>query len=154
MSCSIWQHNVCQKEDLSVMDISSAIIRKVETIEHSAEYIILGVIFSITIGILPAIYRMQYLLTTNSSSTNTGTNSLSSSNNSFSPNILTSTADLIQLDLIGLFNLFLDDSLFFNKSFRVRFVVCVAMFERFILSLLYFFLLCVAERTFKQVNIG
>ena len=138
------------------MDISSAIIRKVETIEHSTEYICLGIIFSITIGILPAIYRMQYSLTTNSS-TNNGPNQYSSNvmnpfNTSF-PNIsISSTSDLIQLDLFSLWNLFLDESLFINKSLKVRFVVCVSMLERLVLSFFYFFLLCVAERTFKQVS--
>ncbi len=40
----------------------------------------------------------------------------------------------------------------FSYYFRVRFVVIVAIVERAALSMLYFFLLCVAERTFKEVS--
>jgi hypothetical protein len=48
--------------------------------------------------------------------------------------------------------MFLDMNNIFSYYFRVRFVVIIAIVERATLSLLYFFLLCVAERTFKEVS--
>ena len=159
VSCSVWQHNAWQKVDLSVMDLSSAIIRKVESIEHSSEYIYLGFIFSFAIALLPTIFRMQYLLNNSSSSSSPSgilpnhiQNPPTGPNNSISSSPPDYTDYFIQVDLFSLMNLFLDASLFFGKNVRLRFVICIAILERFVLSLLYFFLLCVAERTFKQVS--
>ena len=59
VSCAIWQQNECQKVDLSVVDISSAIIRKVDSVKHSSEYVILGFIFSFFLAILPGLFRVQ-----------------------------------------------------------------------------------------------
>ena len=170
VSCSIWQQNMWQKVDLSVMDLSSAIIRKVENIEHSSEYIYLGIIFSLIFAFLPTLFRMQYLLSNSSSNgSNNSPSSSSSSSSSSSNGILSTTTSgnitsnvsplpivdypeyLIQVDPLFLMNLFLEASLCFAKNCRLRVVICIAIFERFVLSILYFFLLCVAERTFKQV---
>lgn len=138
------------------MDISSAIIRKVDAIEHSSEYIYLGLIFALTIAMLPTIYRMQYLLTSNgsngilpngSSPKTSYVNPLNSTGN----NSQLFTSDIIQINIFGFFRLFLDDNLFLYKSYQVRLVIMIAFIERFFLSMIYFFLLCVAERTFKQV---
>lgn len=46
--------------DLSVVDISSAIIRKVKSIKHSTEYLYLGVVFSFLLALLPALFRAQF----------------------------------------------------------------------------------------------
>ncbi|KAI2801742.1 Male germ-cell putative homeodomain transcription factor, partial [Blomia tropicalis] len=164
VSCSIWQQNMWQKVDLSVMDLSSAIIRKVENIEHSSEYIYLGIIFSLIFAFLPTLFRMQYLLSNSSSNGSNNSPSSSSSSNGIlstttSGNITSNVSPLpivdypeylIQVDPLFLMNLFLEASLCFAKNCRLRVVICIAIFERFVLSILYFFLLCVAERTFKQ----
>ena len=66
--------------------------------------------------------------------------------------VAAAAADVSHLsDLYGLLNFFLDEAFYFNRSARVRFVILTAMIERFVLSLIFFFLLCVTERTFKQV---
>ncbi len=59
MSCAIWQQHECQKVDLSVVDISSAIIRKVDSVKHSSEYVYLGFVFSIILAVLPGLFRIQ-----------------------------------------------------------------------------------------------
>lgn len=59
MSCNVWQQNECQKVDLSVVDISSIIIRKVDHIKHSSEYLYLGIIFSVILALLPGLFRIQ-----------------------------------------------------------------------------------------------
>ncbi|XP_027194175.2 putative homeodomain transcription factor [Dermatophagoides pteronyssinus] len=149
VSCSLWQHNVCQKFDLSVVDISSSIIRKVETVEHSNEYIYLGILFSLTVSLIPSFYRLQY-------STKDGPSIAQILNSSslavsIAQPVVAAAADVSHLsDLYGLLNFFLDEAFYFNRSARVRFVILTAMIERFVLSLIFFFLLCVTERTFKQ----
>ncbi|XP_046914500.2 putative homeodomain transcription factor [Dermatophagoides farinae] len=153
VSCSLWQHNVCQKFDLSVVDISSSIIRKVETVEHSNEYIYLGILFSLTVSLIPSIYRLQY-------STKDGPSIAQILNSSSLAAAVTQPvaaaasmmpADVLHLsDLYGLWNFFLDEAFYFNRNTRVRFVIITALIERFVLSLIFFFLLCVTERTFKQ----
>ncbi|OTF77309.1 hypothetical protein BLA29_002505 [Euroglyphus maynei] len=145
VSCSLWQHNVCQKYDLSVVDISSSIIRKVETVEHSNEYIYLGILFSITVSLIPSFYRLQY-------STKEGPSIAQILNSSVAQPVASAAAtDILHLsDLYGLWNFFLDEAFYFNRNTRVRFVIITSMIERFVLSLLFFFLLCVTERTFKQ----
>lgn len=164
VSCSVWtnQNQLWQKVDLSVMDLSSAIIRKVDGCEHSSEYVYLSVIFSVAIALLPSIFRMQYLPVSASGFSPVSSLLPTPANGSN----LSSAAHLglgdggnlndvlVQVvDLYGLLHLFLDASLFYgNGNFRLRLVIAIAMFQRFALSLLYFFLLCVAERTFKQVS--
>lgn len=163
VSCSVWQCNLWQKVDLSVMDLSSAIIRKVEGVEHSSEYIYLSVIFSVAIALLPSIFRMQYLPVPSTSLVGgilapMASGSTSGSSSSPLPNSSDGGGGdqlndyLIQVvDLYGLLHLFLDASLFYGGgNLRLRVVIAIAMLQRFVLSLLYFFLLCVAERTFKQ----
>ena len=165
VSCSVWQCNLWQKVDLSVMDLSSAIIRKVEGVEHSSEYIYLSVIFSVAIALLPSIFRMQYLPVPSTSLVGgilapMASGSTSGSSSSPLPNSSDGGGGdqlndyLIQVvDLYGLLHLFLDASLFYGGgNLRLRVVIAIAMLQRFVLSLLYFFLLCVAERTFKQVR--
>ncbi len=144
------------------MDLSSAIIRKVEGVEHSSEYIYLSVIFSVAIALLPSIFRMQYLPVPSTSlvggilapmaSGSTSGSSLPNSSDGGGGDQLNDY--LIQVvDLYGLLHLFLDASLFYGGgNLRLRVVIAIAMLQRFVLSLLYFFLLCVAERTFKQVR--
>lgn len=39
----------------------------------------------------------------------------------------------------------------YTRDYLIVFVVIVAMIERFCLSMMFFFLLCVAERTYKEV---
>ncbi|KAI7684958.1 Putative homeodomain transcription factor, partial [Sarcoptes scabiei] len=154
VSCSVWHNNVCQKVDLSVAEISSAIIRKVETIEHSAEYIFLGLMFSVSIALIPSIFRLQF-------STKEGLSIVSilnhhniSSTLSFSSSVVSSSNQSTDFtysgDLFELFNFFAEEAFYINKNSKTRFLIFVAMIERFVLSLLYFFLLCVTERTFKQ----
>lgn len=154
VSCSLWQHNVCQKFDLSVVDISSSIIRKVETVEHSNEYIYLGILFSLTVSLIPSIYRLQYS-TKDGPSIAQILNSSSLAAAVTQPVVAAASmmpADVLHLsDLYGLWNFFLDEAFYFNRNTRVRFVIITALIERFVLSLIFFFLLCVTERTFKQV---
>ncbi|CAG2102703.1 unnamed protein product [Medioppia subpectinata] len=71
VSCAVWQQHECQKVDLSVADISSSIIRKVDSIKHSSEYIYLGFVFSIILAILPGLFRVQQNGNSASAQTNT-----------------------------------------------------------------------------------
>lgn len=57
MSCTIWEHNEIKKAELSVFDISSAIISKVELMPQSMDYFYVGIVISTVLAVLPAIFR-------------------------------------------------------------------------------------------------
>lgn len=57
MSCTIWECNEIKKADLSVFDISSAIISKVEMMPQSMDYFYVGVVISTLLAVLPALFR-------------------------------------------------------------------------------------------------
>lgn len=56
--------------DLSVLDISGAIIRKVDRIKHYNEYFYLAIVLSLSLAFVPALFRLQ-------NASNYATNSIS-----------------------------------------------------------------------------
>ncbi|RWS29231.1 putative homeodomain transcription factor-like protein [Leptotrombidium deliense] len=143
VSCTIWQHNECQKIDLSVLDISSAIIRKVESVKYSNEYFYLAFLLSLIISFIPTVFRLKMTNEPVSQTSETaGTTAFnSSSDTSVQLSDVVRTLDTrIILDIIASIPL----------SWSYLFVVAVALCARFMFSLIFFFLLCVAERTFRE----
>lgn len=59
MSCTIWEHNECKKADLTALDISSAIIQKVDSTQHSSEYLYIGVASAMILSLLPLLFRLR-----------------------------------------------------------------------------------------------
>lgn len=59
VSCTIWEGNECKKADLTALDISSAIIQKVDSTHHSTEYLCIGVFFAVALSFLPLIFRLK-----------------------------------------------------------------------------------------------
>lgn len=57
MSCTIWERSEIKKAELSVFDISSAIITKVESMPQSMDYLYVGIVISTILAILPPIFR-------------------------------------------------------------------------------------------------
>ncbi|GIX99448.1 protein PHTF2 [Caerostris darwini] len=134
VSCTIWEHNECKKADLTALDISSAIIQKVDSSQHSSEYLLIGVFFAIILSLLPLLFRLR---------------------NGVSTYVIQDvTTDMLTLtvpsseEVVKITDGLLDTML--GSGWRVRFVTFIVLVERFILSLAYFFLLSVAEKTFKQ----
>ncbi|GFT30844.1 putative homeodomain transcription factor 2 [Nephila pilipes] len=134
VSCTIWEHNECKKADLTALDISSAIIQKVDSSQHSSEYLYIGVFFAIVLSLLPLLFRLR---------------------NGVSTYIIQDvTTDVLTLsvpsseEVVKITDGLLDVTL--GSGWRVKFVTLIVLVERFTLSLAYFFLLSVAEKTFKQ----
>lgn len=59
VSCTIWENREIKKADLSVLDISSAIIARVETMPETPDYFYTGVVLSILLALLPPICRLS-----------------------------------------------------------------------------------------------
>ncbi|CAH1737665.1 unnamed protein product [Aphis gossypii] len=63
VSCTMWEKKEVKKADLSVLDISSAIIARVEEIPEQMDYFYLGVFLSVIIALMPSAYRLLNSLT-------------------------------------------------------------------------------------------
>lgn len=201
ISCTIFQEKEWQKIDLSMIDISSMIIKKVDATSYSNEYFYFAILFSLLFAFIPQIFRFQQLCTNlqstpvslanlavNKQLMNCDQRDLSildayglRKNDSEECKILKSTEEqrstarvnrsafvcaaingsnsseelieyLNYLPIV-IFDLLVD--VFKNSiySFQMKFIVFVALFERFTLSLLFFILLCVAERTYREVGV-
>ncbi|XP_055947434.1 protein PHTF2-like isoform X2 [Argiope bruennichi] len=134
VSCTIWEHNECKKADLTALDISSAIIQKVDSSQHSSEYLYIGVAFATILSLLPLLFRLR---------------------NGISTYIIQDvTTDMLTLtvptseEVAKITDNLLDIML--GSAWRTKLVTVIVLMERFMLSLAYFFLLSVAEKTFKQ----
>ncbi|XP_053984269.1 protein phtf isoform X1 [Hylaeus volcanicus] len=136
VSCAIWTRRDIKKAELSVLDISSAIIARVESMPESMNYFYGGLILSVVLALIPSIKRLN---------DHVGMDNSSNITSSFIPNDLTyvnlETYSDIICKVIGLA---------FGTTLWERIVVLISAFERLMLSCLLFFLLAVAERTYKQ----
>lgn len=59
VSCTIWTRRDIKKAELSVLDISSAIIARVESMPESMTYFYSGLMLSIVMSIVPSIRRIS-----------------------------------------------------------------------------------------------
>nr|CAD7572048.1 unnamed protein product [Timema californicum] len=147
VSCTIWETRDVKKADLSVLDISSAIIARVESMPEHMDYFYGGkenithsVAVSVVLAFLPSLCRLcdvAYDLTGQGQGLDLGTPPLPSLMASTSMVYLTSTLGCVLEGALG-------------ATLWQRAVVLIALLERCALSVLFFFLLAVAERTFKQ----
>ncbi|XP_050541709.1 protein phtf isoform X2 [Daktulosphaira vitifoliae] len=135
VSCTMWEKKEVKKADLSVLDISSAIIARVEEIPEQMDYFYLGVFLSVIISIMPSGYRLVNNLTEDKPLPTLA----------ITVNVPT---DFIYQHYISVLNTI------FNAAFAPvgweRYIVITTLVERFCLSMMFFFLLTVAERTYKQ----
>ncbi|XP_015117165.1 putative homeodomain transcription factor isoform X2 [Diachasma alloeum] len=135
VSCTLWTRRDIKKAELSVLDISSAIIARAESMPESMDYFYGGLVLSIVLAIIPSIRRLSDHFS--SDSTNNSTE--------------TYVNDLEPVDFstyTGFICRIIDVA--FGSILWERAVVLILSFERLVLSCLLFFLLAVAERTFKQ----
>ncbi|XP_039290801.1 protein phtf [Nilaparvata lugens] len=140
VSCTMWEKRDVKKADLSVLDISSAIIARVEAMPEQMEFFYAGMLVSVLLAAIPSLHR---LITDPSSTLPSTADVLDSvtplpfSTFQFTPTILSASLGSI-----------VDAA--FGSTLWERVVVLIAMFESCVLSGMFFFLLAVAERTFKQ----
>ncbi|XP_064597499.1 LOW QUALITY PROTEIN: protein PHTF2-like [Liolophura sinensis] len=118
VSCVIWEGNECKKVDLTALDIGWAIIEKVDSIAESSDYILIGLAFSVLMGLVPLAFR-AYLSKTN-------------------------------LDITSLHGLVTIVYSIMDNPWRLNLIAFNGILQRFCLSMIFFFLLSVADRTFKQ----
>lgn len=136
VSCTIWTRRDIKKAELSVLDISSAIIARVESMPESMSYFYGGLMLSVVLSLIPSIKRL---------SDHIGMDNSSNVTSSLIPN------DLIYVNLetySDILSKIID--LAFGTTLWERMIVLISAFERLVLSSLLFFLLAVAERTYKQ----
>lgn len=58
VNCTIWDGRETKKAEMSVLDISSAIIEKVEAMHETCDYIYIGVILSVLLSFVTIIGRL------------------------------------------------------------------------------------------------
>lgn len=176
VSCAIWQQNECQKVDLTVIDISSAVIRKAAKTKYSNEYLYLAFAISLFLAAIPGLFRLQATSAVKSSNTlpsmlfgghSTTANQSNLKNTSTSSHQLPhdtshSHSDSHSSELIDTLlnqipvaepSVIIDSLITPSSNWVVRFIVLVAIIERYCMSAFFFFLLCVAERTYKEVSL-
>ncbi|XP_059140412.1 uncharacterized protein LOC131928402 isoform X2 [Physella acuta] len=126
VSCVIWEGNDCKKVDLTALDIGWAIIDKVDSLPESSDYFLIGLLFSVLMGLVPLVFRIFVNKET-----------------ARWEDFVTWSGLLAQLSEIP--------ALICNTySWRQYLLMINGILQRFFLSLIFFFLLSVADRTFKQ----
>lgn len=132
MSCTIWEGVECKKAELCAIDITSAIVRKVTVMPESTDYFVCGVGAAVAISLMPLVFRSQ----------DTARDLLNDVTHTVDISMLgRDEMDRVRDMLAGTFS---------GGNFVSTYVSAVTVIERFFLSLFFFFLLSVAERTFKQ----
>uniref|UniRef100_A0A182K5R1 PHTF1/2 N-terminal domain-containing protein n=1 Tax=Anopheles christyi TaxID=43041 RepID=A0A182K5R1_9DIPT len=133
VSCTIWEVREAKKAEMSVLDISSAIIERVEAMPESCDYVYIGVVLSVFLSLVPAFCRLCEATVDSTNSTEVNFLDM--------PVILFEKASFSLLAILRFA---------FGESTWERFVLVLGFLLRLVLSFLVFFLLAVAERTFKQ----
>lgn len=59
VSCTLWTRRDIKKAELSVLDISSAIIARVESMPESMNYFFGGLLLSVVLSLIPSIKRLS-----------------------------------------------------------------------------------------------
>lgn len=59
VSCTIWTRRDIKKAELSVLDISSAIIARAESTPESLDYFYGGLVLSVVLTVIPAMRRLS-----------------------------------------------------------------------------------------------
>uniref|UniRef100_A0A182PB82 PHTF1/2 N-terminal domain-containing protein n=1 Tax=Anopheles epiroticus TaxID=199890 RepID=A0A182PB82_9DIPT len=133
VSCTIWEMREAKKAEMSVLDISSAIIERVEAMPESCDYVYIGVVLSVFLSLVPAFCRLCEATVDSTNSTEVNFLDM--------PVILFEKASFSLLAILRFA---------FGETSWERFVLVLGFLLRLVLTFLVFFLLAVAERTFKQ----
>lgn len=133
VSCTIWEHNQTKKAEMSVLDISSAIIERVDAIPDTCEYVYIGLVLSIMLSMVPIFCRMCEAAANMTNSTELHVMDI--------PLILMENMTSPSFEML---------KIAFGNTMWEQNVLIVSFMLRICLTLLFFFVLAVAERTFKQ----
>lgn len=144
-SCTIYEQTEIKKADLSMLDISSIIISKVESFPSTPDYFYAGIALSAILALLRFICRLTEGGTDVRNlcdASRNGTYRFLSSDSPFSAVYV--IADELPKRVVELGYVAL------GTSHWEQWIIGIAMLQRFILASMVFFLLAIAERTFKQ----
>lgn len=133
VSCTIWEHSQTKKAEMSVLDISSAIIERVDAIPDTCEYVYIGLVLSIMLSLVPVFCRLCEAAATMSNSSELHVLDI--------PAILMENTSASCVEIV---------KLAFGNTTWEQSVLVVGFLLRICLTFLFFFVLAVAERTFKQ----
>ncbi|XP_068442238.1 protein PHTF2-like isoform X2 [Clinocottus analis] len=121
VSAIVWEGNECKKADMSVLEISGMIMNRVNLYTPGIGYQVFGNVVSVTLGLTPFVYRLaQY--------------------RDFDQLTALSASELLSVALGG----------GSGSDAMVITMVTLSFLVRVCLTWLFFFLLSVAERTYKQ----
>ncbi|KAM8977180.1 protein PHTF1 [Pelodytes ibericus] len=119
VSAIIWERNECKKADMSVLDISGVIMRKVSSFDHGLGYQMLGNLVTLGLAVFPFLFHLFH-----------------------------------QRDLEQIFSLTVEEllTIFCGGKPTVLLLALgtINLVLRVCLTWMFFFLMCVAERTYKQ----
>ncbi|XP_035244611.1 putative homeodomain transcription factor 1 isoform X1 [Anguilla anguilla] len=130
VSAIIWEQGECKKADMSVLEISGIILTRVKTVEQGVGYLMLGGVLTTTLALLPFCFRVTQQL------------SASQQLN------VTQQVSVTQLGWVSLAELV--DMALGPLDARAYVLFLITTLERVCLTGLFFFMMCVAERTYKQ----
>lgn len=133
VSCTIFHKHEVKKAEMSVLDIASAIIERVERIPETSDYIYIGLILSVILALTPTYCRLC--------------DATFDFNNSTDIKFLDMPVILLEKTAFSWITLL---TFSFGKTSWEQSVLIISFVLRLILNFLLFFILAVAERTFKQ----
>lgn len=135
VSCTLWTKHEAKKTEMTVLDISRAIIQRVDSIPESGDYVYIGLVLSLILSLTPTYCRLCDVAL--------------DSNSTGIPHII---FDLprVMLEESSTISFASFMHLAFGQTSWEKTLLIIATVQRLVLAFLFFFLLAVAERTFKQ----
>ncbi|XP_043643113.1 protein phtf [Drosophila teissieri] len=135
ISCTIWDQRDAKKAQLSVLEIASCIIERVDSMGEANDYIYIGVVFSFLLTLIPIFCRLCEVTL---GSDVEKANEISYFN---MPQLLWEKSSASFFTLLGFA---------FGDTQWERTVLALGFVQRLCLTLILFIIFAVAERTFKQ----
>jgi hypothetical protein len=126
VSVTLWTKHEAKKAEMSILEISSAIIQRVDLLPETYDYVFIGAALSCVVCMTPIYCRLCDVTKEHHNS----------------------TSNLRVIDDTFTFSTFMQLS--FGQTSWENIILVIATFQRLVLAFCFFFLLAVAERTFKQ----
>ncbi|XP_017125816.1 protein phtf [Drosophila elegans] len=135
ISCTIWDQRDAKKAQLSVLEIASCIIERVDSMGEANDYIYIGVVFSFLLTLIPIFCRLCEVTL--------GSDAEKASEISYlyMPQLLWEKSSSSFFTLLGFA---------FGDTQWERTVLALGFVQRLCLTSILFIIFAVAERTFKQ----
>lgn len=136
VSCTLWSKHEAKKAEMSVLEISTTIIQRVESIPETCDYVYIGLVLSLILSLTPTYCRLCDVAM--------------DSNSTGIPHIIFDLPRVMMESESNSFSFTSFMHLAFGQTSWEKTLLIIATLQRLVLAFLFFFLLAVAERTFKQ----